>query len=91
MSILQKVKSFLKGPFNDNSVPEPEVQQKMEENGWGFEFDYVAVPHHIAVAVMQVTTPDGKKAFGHDQTEEGLKLYTDTLKSTRNSLGIKID
>ena len=89
MSLLEKTKSFLTDLFYDRSAPEPEVQQKMEENGWRFEFNCVASAY-CAVVVMHVTTPDGEKAFGYNSTEESQKLYKDTLKSTRESLGIKI-
>lgn len=87
MSLYEKAKSFLKDLFNDNRIPEPEVLDDMQKNGWRFEFNCVASPYCV-VSVVDITAPDGSKALGYGETPESNRLYQETIQATRQRLGL---
>ena len=72
------------GPY----APAPEVKKKLEEKGYKFEFNSLAIiPYGAAVESYDITSPAGKKVGalfgGKDVTKQYMDDYKQAVEETR--------
>ncbi len=91
MSIIKKLKDaftdFLKP---DPLIPENDVCEKLLEQGWKIQFNYLASPECafvIPASVKRAVTPDGAVAIGENPDEKAFEAYKAALAQARRDMG----
>lgn len=73
-------------------LPEPEIQKEMEQEGWKFQFHYVAacIPYGGAFcSITMVNAPNGDPAWNNGASEEQKAQFEKTVAEKRVARGLK--